>query len=232
MKKKGFVFIISLFISTNAGAKTYIGKISQIKGNIDLTYISTGERFNAYVGTQINSQHKIRTGRKSSVEILLNNGTKIFLKEISVLNISSCKLKQKDPPTRIQLLTGKVRMNISKPMPGRNMILQTPTAFVGASTIATDFAVITSKVETKAVVFNGQLDLASSNSNIIKSYRLRRREEASIKKNFPPDKPVILPSEILDSWFDYYEIIDRKRIIVKSRKEDGIIGHILRKREF
>ncbi len=232
MKKIIFVLLFIMIICLDVRAEEYLGKIIEINGNIDLTYVSTGERFIPYVGTKITKYHKIRTAKKSFVEILLNDGTKIFLRELSVLKITSLKLNQKDKPTSVEVLTGKVRINVNKPSSGRTLILRTPTAIAGVSSTDTDFGVITSKYETKVAVFDGHVDIANSNRSIIKSYRIMKKEESFIQLNKPPTEPVTLPSEILNYWLDYYKIISRNRIVIKDRREDGIIGHILRKRDF
>jgi hypothetical protein len=223
-------FVISFMLFSDVFAKENLGKIINIIGDVDVTSLTTGSRFTPQVGMIIQRDHKIRTGKKSFVEILLNNGTKIYLKEISVLNISSVRLSDMDQPTRLKMLTGKIRIIVKKVFKDRTLILKTPTTVAGVR--GTDFGAIASKHETKVVVFTGRVEVANASKDIIKSYILNDREEVSVKENKPPTKPTVVPSEVLGSWFDLYEIDERNKIIIRREKDGGIIDKILRKREF
>ncbi len=232
MKKIIFAVVIICLFSCPLIAAKYLGKIVQINGIVDLTDSFSGEQSVPNLGTKIDKYHRVRTGNKSYAEILLNDGTKVFLHELSVLNVSSLRLKKNDSPTRIKVLTGKIRININRPLSGRNLILETPTALIGAPSLETDFGIISSKNESKVVVFKGQLDVANINRDVLKSYRLHKKEESIIRLNKPPSEPITLPTEVIGIWFDYYEIVDKDRIRIKGQIQDGIIGHILRKRNF
>ncbi len=224
------VIIIIFYLPVDANFRG-LGKIIQVTGDVDLTGAKSGIRIEPGIGSMVPADYKIRTGSKSYIEILLNDNTKIFMRELSVMQISNLRSQIQDPPTGIRLYTGKVRIYINKQLKGRNLILKTNAAMIGVKDYETDLSVITTDYETKVSVLEGKADIASSNRDIIKSYELNKKEEASIKLNGAPSEPVILPLEILDSWLDYY-IIDKKRILVKGRQEGGIIDYILRKRKF
>lgn len=230
MKKIVFIFLFLLSTWCNINAQTSLGKIIQITGDVDLTDIVSNTGFIPRIGTDIDKFHKIRTGKNSFVEILLNDGTKVFVREVSVLFITNLKTGENDPPTRIEVLTGKVRINVNRRGNDRSLILQTPTAFAGIPNIETDLGVITCSSETKFVIFQGRADIANSSQNIIKSYTLDKKEETTISRYQPPTEPVIVPPDILNSWLDYYDIEGTKRIIVRAREKEGIIDFILRKR--
>jgi ferric-dicitrate binding protein FerR (iron transport regulator) len=221
-----FIFLLC----TESFAQESLGKIIQFVGDVDITSLSTGKRFTPDIGTTIQRDYRIRTGKKSFVEILLNNGTKIFIKEITVLNVSNLRMKSSDPPTRLKMLTGKIRIIIKKIFRERTLILKTPTTVAGVR--GTDFGAIASKYETKVVVFAGKVEVANINKDIIKSYILRDREEVTVKENEPPMRPRVVPADILDSWFDFYEIDEKNQIIIRSDKDESFIDKFLRKREF
>ena len=224
------IVILILVMCLDLRAETGLGKIIQITGDVDITSLSTRRRLTPKVGIEINKNYKIRTGKRAFIEILLNNGTKVFIKEVSVLNINAVKMTENEAPTRIKMLTGKVRIRVKKSFRSRTLILTTPTSIVGVS--GTDFGVITSKHETKVIVFEGAIHIASSNRNIIKAIKLSPREESRILYNKPPEEPFVVPPEILRSWLDYYEVVDNKKIVIKGEEEKGLIDRILRKREF
>ncbi|MDY6970199.1 MAG: FecR family protein [Spirochaetota bacterium] len=225
--------LFSLFFVALTIVPSYVsaelGKVIQIVGDVDITSLSTGRRFIPVVGDSIVQDHKIRTGKNSFIEILLNDGTKIYIREVTVLSITKLKLEEADAPGRIRVLTGKVRITIKNIFESRILILKTPTAIIGVS--GTDFGVITSRDETKVVVFDGEIELASSNRNVIKSLKLRSKEEVTIKKNRAPSKPVTVPPDLIKTWFNNYEVVDRKKIVFKGKKESGIIDLILRKKK-
>ena len=229
-----YLFIIIFFLSFNfiSEARTELGKIVQISGDVDLTEINSDIRIVPGIGARILKDYKIRTGAKAYLEILLNDNTKIFMRELSIIQITGLKIKEDDPPTGIILSTGKIRINISKQSTGRNLIIKTITAVIGIKNTATDLAMIATNSETKLVVYEGRAEIASSNRNIVKSYELKKKEEVNIMLNTPPAEPVTLPQEVLDYWLDYYEIIDKNKIVVKGKQDSGFIDYILRKRKF
>jgi hypothetical protein len=92
--------------------------------------------------------------------------------------------------------------------------------------------VVAGRQETKLVVFEGQVEVASSNQDIIKAFMVKEREEVSVKKDVPPTAPRVVPGEILKSWFDYYDIDERSRIIIRNKRDEGLLDGILRKRDF
>ncbi len=211
-------------------AATPIGKIVQIVGDVDLTSLSTGKKSTPKIGSLVRTDHKIRTGKRSFTEILLNDGTKLLIREITVLNVSTLKRQESDPPTRIKLLTGKVRVSLKKVFGNRALILKTPTALAGVR--GTDFGVIASKFETRFLVYEGKVEVANENADIIKSYILIAREETSVKHNAPPTRPVTVPADMLREWFEHYDVDEENKSLIIRKKEEGFIDKLLRKRNF
>ena len=227
-----FSIIIILFFYLNAEAKPEVGRIVQLTGDVDLTDIDTGIKIVPGIGAKIHGNHKIRTGNKAFLEILLNDNTKIFLRELSIIQISNLRMKADNPPTTINFNTGKIRINLSKQFKNWNLLVKTNVAVIGVRDIDTDLGIITTEYESKLAVFEGEAYIANSNREIIKSYDVKAREETGIMLNVPPMEPIVLPQEILDVWLDYYDVVDKNRIIIKNRQDTGIIDSILRKRKF
>lgn len=230
MKKILVVTLILLAGATRAPAQQNIGRILSIVGDVDITSISGGAKFVPQVGAMITDDHRIRTGGRSYVEVLLNDGSKLFIREVTVVNLSGLKMIEADPPTRIQVVTGKLRITMKKTFRSRSLLLRTPTAVAGVR--GTDFGVVVGGLETKLVVFEGEVEVASSNQDVIKAYMVKEREEVSVKKDEPPTAPRVVPNEILNSWFDYYEVDQRSRIIIRNKGDEGLLDGILRKKDF
>jgi hypothetical protein len=227
-----FSIIFILFFYLNAEAKPEVGRIVQLTGDVDLTDIDTGMKIVPGIGAKIHENHKIRTGNKAFMEILLNDNTKIFIRDLTIIQISSLKMKSDNPPTTINFNTGKIRIKLSKQFKNWNLLVKTNVAIIGVKDIDTDLGVITTDYESKLAVFEGEAYIANSNREIIKSYDVKVKEETSIKLNVPPMEPIVLPQEILDVWLDYYDVVDKNRIIIKDRQDTGIIDSILRKKKF
>jgi len=224
------ILALTLGLTVPLTAQDELGKVVSTIGDVDVTAISTGNKFTPRVGTPILNDYKIRTGKRSYMEILLIDGTKIFVKEVTVLNISGLKMKETDPPTKLSMLTGKMRITLKKTFRDRSLVLKTPTAIAGVR--GTDFGAIASRDETKLVVFEGKVEVANAEKDIIKSYIVKEREEVSVKKDLVPTEPRVVPQNILQKWFEYYDIDERSRIIIRKDTEGGIIDKMLRKREY
>ena len=223
------VMAILLLMSINSFAKP-VGKILELSGDIDITSMKTGKRIIPEEGTVIDGNDKIRTGRKSFVSIVLNDGSKLFIREISVLYVQDIKLKLTDQPTRIQIITGKLRVIAAKTMKGNSLVVYTPTAIAGVR--GTDFGIIATQLETRVVIFQGKVEVANKDKNILKSYILKDREETKVTYQQPPEAPVVVPDYILSKWFDTYSIDEKKNIIIKRKQDDSLLDQLLRKKDF
>lgn len=223
------VMAILLLMSINSFAKP-VGKILELSGDIDITSMKTGKRIIPEEGTVIDGNDKIRTGRKSFVSIVLNDGSKLFIREISVLYVHDIKLNLTDQPTRIQIITGKLRVIAAKTMKGNSLVVYTPTAIAGVR--GTDFGVIATQLETRVVIFQGKVEVANKDKNILKSYILKDREETKVTYQEPPEAPVVVPDYILSKWFDIYSIDEKTNIIIKRKQDDSLLDQLLRKKDF
>lgn len=222
------VMAILLLMSINSFAKP-VGKILELSGDIDITSMITGKRIIPEEGTVIDGNDKIRTGRKSFVSIVLNDGSKLFIREISVLYVHDIKLNLTDQPTRIQIITGKLRVIAAKTMKGNSLVVYTPTAIAGVR--GTDFGVIATQLETRVVIFQGKVEVANKDKNILKSYILKDREETKVTYQQPPEAPVVVPDYILSKWFDIYSIDEKTNIIIKRKQDDSLLDQLLRKKD-
>ncbi len=223
------VMAILLLMSINSFAKP-VGKILELSGDIDITSMKTGKRIIPEEGTVIDGNDKIRTGRKSFVSIVLNDGSKLFIREISVLYVHDIKLNLTDQPTRIQIITGKLRVIAAKTMKGNSVVVYTPTAIAGVR--GTDFGIIATQLETRVVIFQGKVEVANKDKNILKSYILKDREETKVTYQQPPEPPVVVPDYILSKWFDIYSIDEKTNIIIKRKQDDSLLDQLLRKKDF
>lgn len=226
--KNSIIIILTFLSAVNVMAKP-VGKILDLSGDVDITSV-VGKRIIPNEGTVIEDTDKIRTGRKSFASVILNDGSKLFIREISVLYVQDIRLKDADKPTKIQMITGKLRVIAAKTMKGSSVIVYTPTAIAGVR--GTDFGIIATQFETKVVVFKGEVEVANRDTSIIKSYILKDREETRIPYQKSPEEPITVPDYLLPKWFDSYVIDEKRNIIIKIKQEGGLIDQLLRKKDF
>lgn len=207
-----------------------LGKIINMEGDVDITSLSTGTNYIAANETKIRRDYKIRTGKRSFAEILLNDGTRIIMKDVTVINIMNLKLGENDPPAKVRVLTGKVRIIMKNGFNSRAMIIKTPTAVIG--TRRADIGFIVSNKETKVVSFSGEVEVANVDNQILKTYVLWDREESDVQDQLAPNKPRTVPTEDLQDWFDFYIINESSGFIEHKYREEGIIDKLLRKKEY
>jgi len=122
-----------------------------------------------------------------------------------------------------------LRVIAAKTMKGNSVVVYTPTAIAGVR--GTDFGVIATQLETRVVIFQGKVEVANKDKNILKSYILKDREETKVTYQQPPEAPVVVPDYILSKWFDIYSIDEKTNIIIKRKQDDSLLDQLLRKKD-
>lgn len=223
--------ILTVLLAGSPTRAQQMGRVVAVTGDADITSVSTGEKFTPTVGSIVKREHRIRTGRRSLLELQLDDGTKIIMREVTVLNVLTIKTRDKEPPTKVRLFTGKARLVTGKLFATRTLVVKTPTAVAGVR--GTDFGVLASALETRIVVFKGTIDVASSAERIIKSYQVEAGEEIRVAKNSPPDIPRKVPDRLFNAWFDSYDIDESGDILRREPdKNPSIIDKLLRKKTY
>ncbi len=207
-----------------------IGKIIQSEGDIERSSITTGRRYPSKIGDSVRYGQRIRVGKDSQLEILLSNGTSLFVLENSLLYLFNIRMKKNDPPTKLKLSYGKIKVTPKRIFYDRSLILTTQTAAI--SVVDARFAVVASEYETKVVVYSSKAGIANINPLIKKAFVIIEGEEVSIRKNASPSIPVSIPSGSIRFWLENHDITADLKYITTTIREEGIIDWLLRKREF
>ncbi len=231
MKIKLLIMIYFVFfIFQNKGFSDLIGRVIQLSGTIERSSITTGQRYNTDIGSQVDFGQRIKLQNDSYIEILYENGTSILISDESEVLLYSIRMKVDDAPTKIKLLYGKIKVIPRQVFNDRSLILTTPTAII--SIVDATFSAIASENETKIVSFSSKVGIASINPGIKKAYIIFEGEEISVKKNIPPSSPVGITDTVIKFWMDNYIISSDHKYILKINQEEGFIDWILRKREY
>jgi ferric-dicitrate binding protein FerR (iron transport regulator) len=139
-------------------------------------------------------------------------------------------MKKKDPPTKLKLAYGKIRVTPKKVFYDRSMILTTQTAAI--SIVDAKFAVVASEYETKVLAYSSKVGVANINPALKRAFVIIEGEEVSIRKNASPSMPLHVPSGAIRFWLENHSVTDDFKYIRKTTREEGFIDWLLRKREF
>ena len=227
-KITGIIFALFIFIFFSVkelyadGSSGIIGEVILLEGKAELFSFISGERFTIDEGTKIHIGQTIRTGENALLNIVLSDTTSLSLRESTSMAFYYLRNNNNDPPTRLKMEFGKIRITQKKKYPNKTLELITPSAEV--SVVTADFSVIAA--ETECLV----LGLASSNISVKEAYIGTKGEEIQIKQNHAPSPPVIVPKNQWDLWLGQFVVTDRFRLIVRKNKEREIIDWIIRGR--
>lgn len=226
---KTIIFIVLIFIAIPSFPDE-VGTVIQLGGAVERSSIITGKRFSIKIGSKINYAQRVRLGHDSFIEILLDNGTGIYVRGQAEILIYSIRIKAEDAPTKLKLLYGKSRIVPKSKFNDRSLILTTPTAVI--TVVDSSFSVIASEYETKVISLSSKVGIANINPGLKKAYVLEEGEETSVKSDIPPLLPRGVPGNILKFWLDYYTISPDRKYIIRLEQDEGIIDWILRKRDY
>lgn len=230
MKTAVCMCLFGLLLSEPAQSKDKLGKIIFVQGDVDITSLNSGKKEAAHPGMSVYRDSRIRTGNKSTAEILLRDGTVILLRDVSVINILNLKRAETDPPTRIKVIAGKARISAKSTFASRSHIVKTPSAIIGVRKSRADFGIVAGRQETLIVVFEGRVEAASAEDDIVKAQILTEREEVSVKSGAAPTDPKIVPRNAIEKWFNMYIIDPGDGRIYLNREREGFIDSLLKKR--
>ncbi|HOS38586.1 MAG TPA: FecR family protein [Spirochaetota bacterium] len=227
------LLIALAFVAAPAAAQR-MGRIVDITGDADIVSLNTGGKLSPAVGTVIMRDYRVRTGAKSTMEIQLDDGTKVIMRETTVLSVLAVKTREQDPPARIRLLGGTARVISASRFRSRALVVKAPTAIVGImGGRATDVGMVASAIDARVVVFKGEIDAASSVERIIKSYAVGKGEEVRIAKNSQPEPPRKVPEKVFNAWFETYYIDENDAIVrIDPNADRSILDSLLRKKRY
>ena len=233
MKKKIikiFLATILIFLFLDTIYSKEFGKIFYIKGSPIYVAMDTGEKIPIKSGSIITTGKRIITDLESSLQIVLNDGSTLLIKENSMVSFFTAKHIEKDEPTKIDFQYGMIKLTLKPKFENISIRVYTPTAII--SSINANFSIISAFDESKTVVHNGKVAIASRRKNLKKAYIIKEGMEQTVIRNIPLPRPVKIKREIELSLFQYYILsYDRKKIL-KTNIDTGFLDWILRKREF
>ncbi len=224
-----FVFIVLIFVTQNSFSKEF-GKVIYITGKPLYVAMDTGEKLPIKYGTIIKTGRRLITRPKSSVQILMTNGSTIDVKGNSMLSFFNIKTTNKDEPTKIDFQYGKIKISLKPIFDDIAIRIYTPTSIISA--MDSDFSIISAYDESKVLVHRNKIGISNRTLTQNKAYLVKAGIETTIIRNFPMPTPKKLKLGIALSWFHQYSISYNRKKIILTNTDSGIIDWLLRKREF
>ena len=206
-----------------------VGTVILLEGKADLSSFVSGERFSIDESTGILIGHKIRTDKKTLLDIALNDGSMISLKESTAVYFYYLKTGRNDPPSKFKMDFGKIRMNQDKTFPEKNLEIITPAAVV--SVVMADFSLVAADYATLVLVHRGRVGLASSSPRVKEAYVGTEGEEVLVPRDGPPILLGKVRKKFREKWISDHLVVDKFRRIVRKDDRGDVINRIGEKKE-
>ena len=187
------------------------------EGKALLSSFISGERFPLDEATRIRIGQKITTGPNTIIEIALDDGTMLSIRESTSISFYYLRKEKTNPPTKLKLDFGKIRIKQKKNFTDKTLEIITPASEI--SVVMADFSLISVDNYALVLVHRGRVGLASTNPKVREAYVGTNGEEILV----PRDGPPLLLGKVAwtgrERWLSGYLVVDRYRRIV--RKSDG-----------
>ncbi len=202
--KKAILFItIAVLIFSHISVYAATARVEIIIGKAEYRELSSTVWKEVAINTILSENHRIRTGRNSKVILVLEDDSKITLKNLVVMDIKKIKVTPEQKDTSFKIFYGKVKAVVKKLKRGRDTFtILTPTAVIGVR--GTTFGVsVKTEDKSKVVVFSGEVEVMNKNKEIeaapviVKSF-----ETTIIEKDKAPEKPKPTDIKTFDEWVE------------------------------
>jgi hypothetical protein len=198
-----------------------IGKIVKKKGTVEKSNLNCDSGNCKNSSVVILPGDRITTGKNSSADIILNDGTSIRIMERSDLIIYNIISKKKKTPTDLFSDYGKYKIIQQNDYLETSLIFKTRNCVV--KSVCSSMSLISGASETGLFVYNGEAGFANIDPSIIKAYIVKSGYESFIKKNHPPITPRMVPASLRLSWLQRYYLSDDIDKIIRYNKTGSAV---------
>ncbi len=210
-------FAIVLLIPGIASAETVIGKIVQSDGLIKRININCADADCGSKSRNITPGERIKTAKKSSVRILLKDGTAVIIHENSDLIINRVRLTERDRPTELYLEKGKIQVIQKNRFLDTSLVIKTPVSIT--KSVNSEISIVTGRDETAVFVYSGEAGFAGINPSKDKAFILTGGDESFVKRDDSPAAPQKVDKILRTSWLGRLLISEDSRRVLVYRKE-------------
>ncbi len=164
---------------------------------------------------------RIETGDKSSVSVMLNDGTAVIIYERSDVTLFSIFNMKEKTLTSIYSDYGKFKIIQKNSLVDASLVVKTRNAII--KSVCATINVIAAESESGLFVYKGEAGFASIDPSVPDAYVVKSGYESFLKKNSPPALPKNVNIDIRSSWQNRYFITKDRDSIVRY---DGLKGPV------
>jgi hypothetical protein len=212
-------FLMLLIPSVIYSQDNSIGKLVKKNGYVKKTNINCDTDECVRDNLLIYPGDRIETGKKSSVSILLNDGTSVELHEKSDLIILSIINKRDKTLTSIFSDYGKFKIIQENDFFDASLVVKTRTAII--KSVSASMSIITGSDETGIFVYKGEAGFANIDPAVIEAYVIQSGYESFLKRNTPPLTPVKVQKTLRTSWIMRHFLTKENEKILRYNKTNG-----------
>jgi len=218
---KLFVFITILMHYNLYPDTVGIGKVINKKGTVKKSNLTCNDTNCNKNSTVIFPGDRITTGKDSSVDVILNDGTSIKVMERSDIIIYNVISKDKETATGIFSDYGKFKIIQQNDYLETSLIFKTRTSII--KSVCSSMSVITANSETGLFVYNGEAGFASIDPSIIKAYIVKSGHESFNRKKRAPFNPEPVPPSLRLSWLQRHILAENLDRIIRHDKKGSVV---------
>lgn len=221
MKRNIFLLVFCLQSSVIglSFAQTKVGKVDNVMGEVTIAHEAGKKKEKAVVGTVLFLKDIVETKKESSVQLALDDGTGIVLREKTKIVVSEFIFNpgKKQRETILDVAGGKLKVIVSKTFNKKTSKTEfkTPTAVVGVR--GTELALDVGKKKTSVFCLKGMVETFNPlhPTDVV---AIRAGKFTSVLSGKLPEAPVPIPREMLDTIEGQFGFPTS----VESLKEQGL----------
>lgn len=194
-------FLGMVAVSSVWAADAFIGNISMVDGNVNITRKGKADVVAAKAGDALFAGDTVKTGDNSKVQIMLGDNSTIYVAPNSNMQLKDYLLSRNEEKRNITVKAffGKIRFVVAKiykvsasgsqrSWRDSSFSVETPTAVAGIK--GTDFVITVSPTHTTFSVFEGLVGTRNVSSLIKGEVMLGANQASTVKKDAPPKPPI------------------------------------------
>lgn len=223
MRKYCLGFILLFFISFCSGVLApalEAAEVIGIKGKVEVQFVAEKVWKLARVGTKLAVGDSIRTARNSNADILLEPGTKNYMRidESTLVVLNSNTPGEID---RFDLSNGKIYANIEQAKAGLTYEVHTPSAVAGVR--GTAWSVDSGKEMDEAATYEANIYLKTydANNNLISEITVPEGFKTFVERFEGPSALIELTTEEMQDWDSVREEVSSRIEEAAARREEG-----------
>lgn len=202
---------LSLTIGASAGYCARVATLTYSQGEVGVKRAAEKKWTQANMRMSLYMGDSIKTGKKSSAEILLDDGSVVRMKENSLMEIKEMTEAGEEKKTSIGMKLGKIWTNITPQSPDSRFKIEGSSAVVGVR--GTSLAISVDASQTmRVLVFDGSVEIATIRKKLeeVQSVILSANQAVNItaKQLF---KPETIKSEEKEEWNQFIQEIEQKK---------------------